>query len=95
MDADHLADAGGFSVPVEDALDRPVPREHNPMLEPGNRLKLAMFCANVARGTSMSFAPTLPKGQWEEAARLAKRADAARTALSGCSQATPSSLRTS
>lgn len=58
-------------------LDRPVPRESNPMLESGNRLKLALFCANVARGTSMSFAESLPKGQWEEAARLATRADAA------------------
>jgi alkanesulfonate monooxygenase SsuD/methylene tetrahydromethanopterin reductase-like flavin-dependent oxidoreductase (luciferase family) len=62
---------------LEDALDRPVPRERNPMVDPANRLKLALFCANVARGTSMSFAESLPKGQWEEASRLAARADAA------------------
>ena len=72
-----MSAAGEFASPVEDGLDKPVPREHNPMLEPGNRLKLALFCANVARGTSMSFAPSLPKGQWEETLRLAKRADAA------------------
>jgi alkanesulfonate monooxygenase SsuD/methylene tetrahydromethanopterin reductase-like flavin-dependent oxidoreductase (luciferase family) len=77
MDADRASVAGDFASPVEDGLDRPVPREHNPMLDPANRLKLALFCANVARGTSMSFAPSLPKGQWEESARLAKRADAA------------------
>jgi alkanesulfonate monooxygenase SsuD/methylene tetrahydromethanopterin reductase-like flavin-dependent oxidoreductase (luciferase family) len=47
------------------------------MLDPANRLKLALFCANVARGTSMSFADSLPKGQWAEASRLARRADAA------------------
>ncbi|MGH2850250.1 MAG: hypothetical protein ACRDLP_06505, partial [Solirubrobacteraceae bacterium] len=68
------ADRAGEIVPP---LDRPVPRETNPMLDPGNRLKLALFCANVARGTSMSFADSLPKGQWEEASRLARRADAA------------------
>ena len=71
---------GGGVEPVPgpaDPLDRPVPRERNPMLAPDNRLKLALFCANVARGTSMSFAESLPKGQWEEAARLATRADAA------------------
>ena len=77
MDGDRASAAGDSASPVEDALDRPVPREHNPMLEPGNRLKLALFCANVARGTSMSFAPSLPRGQWEETARLAQRADAA------------------
>ena len=54
-----------------------VPRELNPMLDPRNRLKLAVFCANVARGTSMSFADSLPKGQWRETARLCQRADAA------------------
>lgn len=68
------ADRGGGTAPP---LDRPVPRETNPMLDPSNPLKLALFCANVARGTSMSFADSLPKGQWEEASRLARRADAA------------------
>lgn len=68
---------GHSTPPVADELDNPIPREQNPMLEPGNRLKLALFCANTARGTSMSFAESLPKGQWAEAARLAIRADAA------------------
>ena len=45
-------------------LDVPVPPERNPMRDPGNRLKLAVFCANVARGTSMSKAETLPKVTW-------------------------------
>ena len=43
-------------------LDVPVPPERNPMRDPRNRLKLAVFCANVARGTSMSEAETLPEG---------------------------------
>jgi len=77
MDGDHPGGAGEFAPMRDGELDRPVPRERNPMLEPGNRLKLALFCANVARGTSMSFASSLPSGQWEEVARLAKRADAA------------------
>ena len=47
-------------------LDVPVPPERNPMRDPRNRLKLAVFCANVARGTSMSDAETLPKVTWEE-----------------------------
>jgi alkanesulfonate monooxygenase SsuD/methylene tetrahydromethanopterin reductase-like flavin-dependent oxidoreductase (luciferase family) len=47
------------------------------MLDDANRLKLAVFCANVARGTSMSFADTLPTGSWDESARLAIAADRA------------------
>jgi alkanesulfonate monooxygenase SsuD/methylene tetrahydromethanopterin reductase-like flavin-dependent oxidoreductase (luciferase family) len=47
------------------------------MLDPANRLKLAVFCANVARGTSMSLAESLPKGDWQESARLAQAADRA------------------
>ena len=47
------------------------------MRDPGNRLKLAVFCANVARGTSMSEAETLPKVTWEESQRLAQAADRA------------------
>lgn len=58
-------------------LDVPVPPERNPMRDPGNRLKLAVFCANVARGTSMSEAETLPKVTWEESQRLAQAADRA------------------
>jgi FMNH2-dependent dimethyl sulfone monooxygenase len=59
------------------ALDVPVAPERNPMRDPGNRLKLAVFCANVARGTSMSDAETLPKVTWEESQRLAHAADRA------------------
>ena len=58
-------------------LDVPVPPERNPMRDPGNRLKLAVFCANVARGTSMSEAETLPKVTWAESQRLAQAADRA------------------
>ena len=58
-------------------LDVPVPPERNPMRDPRNRLKLAVFCANVARGTSMSDAETLPKVTWEESRRLALAADRA------------------
>ncbi len=57
--------------------DRAVPREQNPMLDPANRLKLAVFCANIARGTSISFAESLPTGSWDESARLALAADRA------------------
>ncbi len=74
MGVDLDGDAGSGR---DDPLDRPVPRERNPMLDAANRLKLALFCANAARGTSMSFADSLPKGQWEEVARLGTRADAA------------------
>jgi FMNH2-dependent dimethyl sulfone monooxygenase len=59
------------------ALDNPRPRELNPMLDRANRLKLAVFCANLARGTSISFAESLPKGSWRESARLARAADRA------------------
>ena len=58
-------------------MDAPVAAERNPMRDPANRLKLAVFCANVARGTSMSDAETLPKVTWEESQRLARAADRA------------------
>ena len=58
-------------------MDVPVPPERNPMRDPGNRLKLAVFCANVARGTSMSEAESLPKVTWDESRRLAIAADRA------------------
>ena len=62
---------------MESTLDSPVPRERNPMLDEANRLKLAVFCVNVARGTSISFAESLPKATWDESARLAQAADRA------------------
>jgi alkanesulfonate monooxygenase SsuD/methylene tetrahydromethanopterin reductase-like flavin-dependent oxidoreductase (luciferase family) len=65
------------SAQTSAAIDVPVPPERNPMRDPGNRLKLAVFCANVARGTSMSDAESLPKVTWEESQRLALAADAA------------------
>ena len=68
-----MTDSATAHVP----LDAPVPPERNPMRDPGNRLKLAVFCANVARGTSMSDAETLPKVTWEESQRLAVAADRA------------------
>jgi alkanesulfonate monooxygenase SsuD/methylene tetrahydromethanopterin reductase-like flavin-dependent oxidoreductase (luciferase family) len=57
--------------------DPTIPREQNPMLSPANRLKLAVFCANTARGTSLSFAETLPRASWPESARLGQAADEA------------------
>ena len=57
--------------------DPTLPRERNPMLSDENRLKLAVFCANTARGTSVSFAETLPKASWPESARLGGAADRA------------------
>jgi dimethylsulfone monooxygenase len=68
-----MTDSAQTSAP----LDTPVAPERNPMRDPRNRLKLAVFCANVARGTSMSEADTLPKVTWEESQRLALAADAA------------------
>ncbi len=65
------------SAPTSAPLDAPVPPERNPMRDPANRLKLAVFCANVARGTSMSEAESLPKVTWEESHRLALAADRA------------------
>jgi alkanesulfonate monooxygenase SsuD/methylene tetrahydromethanopterin reductase-like flavin-dependent oxidoreductase (luciferase family) len=59
------------------ALDATRPRAENPMLDPGNPLKLAVFCANVARGTSISHAGSLPVAGWEESRRLARAADRA------------------
>jgi dimethylsulfone monooxygenase len=66
----------GSSTPTV-LVDVPVAPERNPMRDPGNRLKLAVFCANVARGTSMSDAETLPKVTWGESRRLAVAADRA------------------
>lgn len=57
--------------------DPTIPREQNPMLDPANQLKLAVFCANTARGTSMSTAETLPTATWPESARLGVAADSA------------------
>jgi alkanesulfonate monooxygenase SsuD/methylene tetrahydromethanopterin reductase-like flavin-dependent oxidoreductase (luciferase family) len=57
--------------------DRPIPRESNPMLDDANRIKLAVFCSNVARGTSISTAEDLPKGSWPEAKRICMAADEA------------------
>ena len=62
---------------METTLDSPVLREQNPMLDEANRLKLAVFCVNVARGTSISFAESLPKASWAESVRLAQAADRA------------------
>ena len=39
--------------------------------------KLALFCLNTARGSSISHAPTLPKATWDESVRVAQAADRA------------------
>lgn len=58
------------------SLDHRVPRSTNPV---ANRdgFKLALFCLNTARGSSISHADTLPKATWDESVRVAQAADAA------------------
>jgi hypothetical protein len=46
-------------------------------LVPRTRLKLAVFCSNAARGTSVSVAESLPRDSRKPPARLAQAADRA------------------
>ena len=59
------------------ALDHPVAREQNPILDDANRFKLAAFCINTSRGTSISHAESLPKATWAETTALVQAADRA------------------
>ncbi|WP_082833668.1 LLM class flavin-dependent oxidoreductase [Rhodococcus sp. LB1] len=56
-------------------LDHSVPRERSPILGSPNRLKLSIFALNSARGTSVSFAESLPRATWSESVRLVKAAE--------------------
>jgi dimethylsulfone monooxygenase len=58
-------------------LDVRVQKDSNPILSDDNAFKLALFCLNTSRGSSISFAETLPKATWPESARVARAADAA------------------
>jgi alkanesulfonate monooxygenase SsuD/methylene tetrahydromethanopterin reductase-like flavin-dependent oxidoreductase (luciferase family) len=60
-----------------DSIDARIPREQGRILGSPNRFKLAVFCANHARGTSYSYADGLPKATWAESTRLARAAEAA------------------
>lgn len=57
-------------------LDARVPLSANPVAD-RNGFKLALFCLNTARGSSISHADTLPKATWEESVRVAQAADRA------------------
>ena len=59
-----------------DGLDTPVDKATNPVAD-GDGFKLALFCLNSERGSSISFADTLPKATWDESLRVATAADRA------------------
>ena len=57
-------------------LDSRVPMTSNPVAD-RDGFKLALFCLNTARGSSISHADTLPKATWQESVRVAQAADRA------------------
>lgn len=57
-------------------LDTPVPASSNPIAD-RDGFKLALFCLNTARGSSITHADTLPKATWDESKRVAQAADRA------------------
>jgi FMNH2-dependent dimethyl sulfone monooxygenase len=58
--------------------DHSVPQSQTPMLQPRNRFKLALFCANTARGTTVSLdADPLVQVTWPESIRICQAADRA------------------
>jgi FMNH2-dependent dimethyl sulfone monooxygenase len=58
------------------ALDAPVAKSTNPVLDGGD-FKLALFCLNSSRGSTVSHADTVPKATWAESVRVAAAADRA------------------
>ena len=58
--------------------DHTVPNTSTPLLEQRNRFKLALFCANTARGTTVSLdADPLVQVTWSESVRICQAADRA------------------
>ncbi|MFM1916674.1 MAG: hypothetical protein RJB01_189 [Actinomycetota bacterium] len=61
---------------MEPQRDTRIPRSSNPIAD-HDGFKLALFCLNTARGSSISHAETLPKATWDETVRVAQAADRA------------------
>ncbi|MBW8485858.1 LLM class flavin-dependent oxidoreductase [Actinomadura parmotrematis] len=55
----------------------PADRYAGPLLGSPNRLKLAVFSANMAGGANLTHAPEAPQGTWTESVRIAQAADRA------------------
>ncbi len=67
-------------TPVRDVAihDHTVPQADTPILNPRNRFKLALFCANTARGTTVSLdSDPLVQVTWPESVRICQAADRA------------------
>jgi alkanesulfonate monooxygenase SsuD/methylene tetrahydromethanopterin reductase-like flavin-dependent oxidoreductase (luciferase family) len=58
-------------------MNGPVDRFAGPLLGSANRLKLAVFSANMAGGTNLTFAPQAPQVTWDESVRIARAAERA------------------
>ncbi|MDL4818533.1 LLM class flavin-dependent oxidoreductase [Actinomadura opuntiae] len=52
-------------------------RSAGPLLGSPNRLKLAVFSANMAGGANLTFAPEAPRATWPESVEIARAAEAA------------------
>jgi dimethylsulfone monooxygenase len=63
------APAGGLDVAVD--------RSDGPLLGSPNRLKLAVFSANMAGGANLTRAPEAPRATWAESAAIAQAAEQA------------------
>ena len=67
-----------MSADLTGELDLRVDASETPILNDENRFKLALFCVNTARGTTMSLDTTgLVKVSWDESVRICQRADRA------------------
>ncbi|WP_433136235.1 LLM class flavin-dependent oxidoreductase [Actinomadura nitritigenes] len=52
-------------------------RSAGPLLGSPNRLKLAVFSANMAGGANLTYAPEAPRATWPESVEIARAAEAA------------------
>ena len=58
-------------------IDATRPLQQGPLLGSPNKLKLAVFCANVQRGTTQSHVPETLKATWADSLAVVRAADAA------------------
>lgn len=63
--------------PLPDLPDGSVPKASTPVLGSPNRLKLAVFSANMAGGANLTTHPSAPAVTWAESVRIAQAADRA------------------
>jgi len=62
---------------AEQQLDRRVDKRSTAVLGSPNRMRLAVFSANMAGGANLTTAPQAPKVTWAETVRIARAADQA------------------